>query len=88
MKLIYLKLAEKSAEKFWCICWFQNFVFKISVTIQPGRSLLTGRYLELLDKTGAWFYISFTNAQNNNFYIINFGITNELRAIYIQCEMG
>ena len=48
MKLIYLKSAKKS-DSFNVSIGIKILFFRVSVTIEPGRSLLTVRYQELFD---------------------------------------
>ena len=47
MKLIYLKSELKSDS--FDVSWYQIPFFRVSVTIEPGRSLHTVRYHELFD---------------------------------------
>ena len=49
MKVIYLKSALKS-DSFDISIGINNPFSRVSVTIEPGRSLLTVRYHELFDK--------------------------------------
>ena len=50
MKLIYLKSALKS-DSFDVSIGIKIPFFRVSVTIEPGRSLLTVRYHELFDRS-------------------------------------
>jgi hypothetical protein len=48
MKLIYLK-SELKSDSFDVFIGIKILFFRVSVTIEPGRSLLTVRYHELFD---------------------------------------
>ena len=49
MKLIYLK-SELKYDSFYVSIGIKIPLFRVSVTIEPGRSLLTVRYHELFEK--------------------------------------
>ena len=63
MKIIYLKSALKM-RFFLCNYWYQYSIFRVSLTIEPGRSLLQFVQTVRLPRT-VWLFV-------NNFFLIKF----------------
>ena len=68
MKVIYLKSALKF-DSFDISIGIKNPFSRVSVTIEPGRSLLTVCYHELFDR----FFVFFNYAEQNGYLKILIG---------------